>query len=362
MIKKGLEILQPLNYNTHFILKMANIPCKCTTTSIINHICFVIDASGSMSSLTNSVIKVFEAQIQYLCTMSQQMSQDTRVTIYFFNSEVECCVSDRDVLRLPKLESKYKPSGPTSLIDGMMKALYDLEQIKDPYCDSASLLFCITDGMENASKTQATELSKKLASLPNNFTVCCLVPDQQGVFESKKLGFPSNNIQIWNTNAAGLQAAGDSIKNATEAFFNNRAAGIVGSNNLFKLDTSNLSTSTVQQNLQELAADSYQIYQVEVDGAIKAFVEEKTGAPYVKGTTNYMLNKKELIQSYKKIFIRERTTGKVYGGDNARNLLKLPLNQDIDVRPDANNMFDIFVESTSVNRKVVAGTSVLVIK
>jgi len=341
---------------------MANIPCKCTTTtSIINHICFVIDASGSMSSLSDSVVKVFEAQIQYLSYMSQQMSQDTRITVYFFNNDVECCVSDRDVVRMPKLDNKYKPHGGTALIDGVMKALYDLEQIKDPYCNSASLLFCITDGLENNSKTPASELSQKLATLPNNFTVCCLVPDQQGVFESKKLGFPANNIQIWNTNAAGLQAAGDSIKSATEAFFNNRAAGIVGSTNLFKLDTSNLTASTVQQTLQELAANTYQIYPVDADGAIKAFVEAKTGAPYLKGHANYLLNKKELIQSYKKIFIRERTSGKVYGGDNARNLLKLPLGQDIEVRPDANNVFDIFVESTSVNRKVVSGTSVLVI-
>lgn len=170
---------------------MANIPCKCTTTSIINHICFVIDASGSMSHLAESVIKVFDAQIEYLCHASQQMSQDTRVTIYFFNSHVECCVSDRDVLRLPKLGDKYKPDGGTALIDGVMKALYDLEQLKDIYCDSACLLFCITDGMENASRTRAIDLSAKLRSLPPNFTVCCLVPDQQGVFESKKTGFPA---------------------------------------------------------------------------------------------------------------------------------------------------------------------------
>lgn len=70
--------------------------------------------------------------------------------------------------------------------------------------------------------------------------------------------------------------------------------------------------------------------------------------------------KKELVQSNKKICIRERASNKLYGGDNARRLLNLPLNQNIDVRPDTNALFDIFVESTSVNRKILAGTSVLV--
>lgn len=176
----------------------------------------------------------------------------------------------------------------------------------------------------------------------------------------KKLGFPPNNIQIWDTTSKGLHLAGDCIKNATETFFNNRAQGVTGSSSLFNLDTSKLTTNDIQQSLQEINAGNYRIYPVDGDGQIKPFVEAATGAPYVRGAAYYMLTKKELVQSNKKICIRERASNKLYGGDNARRLLNLPLNQNIDVRPDTNALFDIFVESTSVNRKILAGTSVLV--
>ena len=340
---------------------MSNIPCKSSVTSLINNIVFVIDASGSMSSLTDAVIKVFDGQIQYLATRSTELGQETRVTIYFFDTAVECCVYDTDVLRLPSIKEKYMPSGSTALIDGVCRALYDLEKKPQLYGDTANLLFCISDGGENASKTKSAEMAQKIASMPNNWTLCCLVPDQICAFEAKKFGFPNQNVVIWDTSAAGLHKAGDSIKAATEAFMLNHAKGIKGSTNLFQVDMSNVTSATVQQKLHELDPATYDIYQVDADQAIKAFVEAKTGNPLVKGNAYYMLNKKELIQAYKKILIREQATGKVYGGNNARDLLKLPPT-DIEVKPTDHNTFDIFIESTSVNRKVIAGTSVIVVK
>jgi len=340
---------------------MSNIPCKSSVTSLINNIVFVIDASGSMSSLTDAVIKVFDGQIQYLATRSTELGQETRVTIYFFDTAVECCVYDTDVLRLPSIKEKYMPSGSTALIDGVCRALYDLEKKPQLYGDTANLLFCISDGGENASKTKSAEMAQKIASMPNNWTLCCLVPDQICAFEAKKFGFPNQNVVIWDTSAAGLHKAGDSIKAATEAFMLNHAKGIKGSTNLFQVDMSNVTAATVAQTLQEIDVNTYTIYEAQADQSIKAFVEEKTGAPFVKGAC-YELCKKELIQSYKKIFIKDKSANKLYGGDNSRTLLKMPLNQDIEVKPSDFGNFLIFVESTSLNRKIISGTSVLVFK
>lgn len=338
------------------------IPCKSSTSDLINHISFIIDSSGSMSHLKNDVIKVFDAQVQRLAQKSTATNQETRVTIYLFSDTIECIVFDKDVLRLPSLANRYVPSGGTALMDAMMKSIIDFEQIFTGYGNHAFLTFLITDGEENQSKhVIPSMLSSKLASMPNNFTVACLLPSAISAHEAKKYGISAQNISIWDTSSvAGVNEINNNIHVATDLFFDNRAAGII-TNGLFKLDTSNLNSVAVQQTLQELNSNTYTIFTADSDSAIKAFVENKTGSPYVKGHANYLLNKKEMIQSYKKIYIRERATGKVYGGDNARTLLKLPLNQDIDVRPDASNGFDIFVESTSVNRKVVSGSSVLVI-
>ena len=262
-------------------------------------------------------------------------------------------------MRLPSLKDKYKPGGGTALLDGTSKALDDLEKTAQLYGDHAFLVYVITDGEENASKTKPATMSQKLASLPNSWTLAVLVPNQQGLFEAKKFGFAPNNIQIWNTDKDGILKAGDNIRAATESFLTNRQQGVRGTQNLFKIDMANVTVSAVQGTLQELDAATYKIIPALADAAIKDFVLAQTGKPLVKGSACYQLNKKETIQDYKKIFIQDRTTNKVYGGNHARDLLNLPHNAEVEVKPASYGNFNIFVESTSANRKIVAGTSVL---
>lgn len=339
---------------------MASIPCKSSTNDLINHISFIIDASGSMDHLKNDVIKVFDAQVSRLSDKSITTGQETRVTIYLFSSDIDCVVFDKDVLRLPSLSEKYKPNGGTALMDALMKSITDFEKIHQDYGNHACLTFLITDGEENSSKyTKAADLTKKLASLPDNFTVACLLPNAEAVHEAKKFGILKQNITIWDTTcAAGVAEIGDSIHRATDMFFENRAAGKT-TKHLFKLDTSNLTTDVIAQTLTEVDPSTYSIYMVDQDSPIKAFIEQKSGKPYTKGSAFYLLTKKETIQSNKVIYILEKSTDKVYEGANARQLIGLPLDQDIDVKPTASDKFDIYVESTSVNRKLISGTTVL---
>lgn len=105
----------------------------------------------------------------------------------------------------------------------------------------------------------------------------------------------------------------------------------------------------------------YKIVPATADSNVKDFVQTATGKAFTKGSACYQLTKKELIQSYKKIFIQDKTTNKVYGGDHSRDLLKLPQNVDIDVKPASYGNFNIYVESTSTNRKILANTFVLIL-
>jgi Mg-chelatase subunit ChlD len=52
---------------------------------LINHIVFVVDESGSMQLLSKDVVKVFDSQIQHLAQRSQELDQETRVSVYLFN-------------------------------------------------------------------------------------------------------------------------------------------------------------------------------------------------------------------------------------------------------------------------------------
>jgi Mg-chelatase subunit ChlD len=48
----------------------------------INHIVMVLDMSGSMSPHARELIKVADGQIAHLARRSQELDQETRITVY----------------------------------------------------------------------------------------------------------------------------------------------------------------------------------------------------------------------------------------------------------------------------------------
>ncbi len=93
---------------------------------------------------------------------------------------------------------------------------------------------------------------------------------------------------------------------------------------------------------------------------IREFCEQKTKKPFLKGAAFYELIKPEKeVQDYKQIVIRDRTTGSVYAGANARHLLGLPDYGTVKLVPGDHSKYDVFVQSTSTNRKLTPHTRVL---
>ena len=164
---------------------------------------------------------------------------------------------------------------------------------------------------------------------------------------------------MWKTTSEGLEEAGRKIRDTTETFMMGRAKGIRGTKNLFKVDTSNLSTKAVKANLTKVPAAEYVILPVSQDTVIKEFIEAN-GIFFKKGIGHYQLTKPETIQGYKGIYVYDRRTSSLYTGDNARQMLGLPLS-NAKVVPGSFCDFTIYIQSTSVNRRLVKGTSLLVL-
>jgi len=117
----------------------------------INHVAFVIDESGSMQRHTSAVVRVFDEQIKTLASQSVKMEQETRVSLYLFNSRkgVTCIAYDCDVLRLPSLKGQYRADGGTPLVHATLTSIMELAQTPELHADHAFLLYVITDGEEN---------------------------------------------------------------------------------------------------------------------------------------------------------------------------------------------------------------------
>lgn len=329
----------------------------------INHVVLVLDASWSMDGHARNLIKVTDAQIEYLAKRSEELNQETRVSIYEFANTVSCLVYDMDVLRLPSIESIYETHGQTALIDATLKALDDLAQTATLYGDHAFLTYVLTDGMENRSRNRPTRLKEKLASLPANWTVAALVPNQDGVRMATGFGFPAENVAVWDASSAqGVIEVGKTIRDATENFMQARSkGGFVGTRSLFSTGLEAVNAQTVHQTLTPLNQSQYDIIPVHRDAPIRDYIYSR-GLDYVIGKGFYQLTKRESIQPQKQIAIREKATGKVFWGDAARDLLGLPRNTEVRVTPNLNPEYDVFVQSTSVNRKLIANTDVLVLR
>lgn len=329
----------------------------------INHVVLVLDASSSMFRHSRDLIKVADSQITYLAQRSKELDQETRVSIYTFADRVQCLVYDKDVLRLPSIAKLYGTNGMTALVDATIKSLDDLDKTATLYGDHAFLTFVLTDGQENASRqyTPAT-LKSRLNTLPDNWTVAVLVPDSRGVFEAKSFGFAPDNIAVWNPEDSGaITEVGNTIRAATETFMVNRSLGIRSTRGLFSTGVEAINHNTVRAAaLKPLTTKDYLLLPVRQVQEIRPFVEMH-GVTYRTGRAFYQLSKTEHIQPTKEIALQDKKTNQVFTGRQARDLLGLP-DTTVKVKPDYNPLYDVFVQSTSVNRKLMPNTNLLVLK
>ncbi|MDX2561197.1 VWA domain-containing protein [Streptomyces sp. TX20-6-3] len=339
----------------------------------INHVALVLDASSSMSHLSRKVIEVADQQIAYLARRSKDLDQETRVTVYVFADKVECVIYDKDVLRMPSLKQLYRVGGMTALLAAALKSQRELAQTAQLYGDHSFLTFVLTDGQENASHRCPDAPSKDRRELVNavaemirtqedNWTLAVLVPDQTGKHEAMQGGFPKDNIAIWDaTSTQGLEEAGQVIQEATEKFMVGRSKGIRGSRAVFSVGAEAVNKDTVEAaGLAPVDPSEYELIAVARDAAIRDWVVE-SGHTYRTGGAFYQLSKSEKIQARKQIAVLEKKTDRVYAGPEARSLLGLP-DVEVRVKPDHNDDFTIFVQSTSVNRKLVPNTRLLLMR
>lgn len=353
-----------------------------TPANFINHIVLALDASSSMQKLSKQLIKVADNQIAHLAKRSQELDQETRVTVYQFGSigddqsyartayrrpdpRIECLIYDKDVLRVPSISEVYKAWGNTPLIDATWLAIDDLAQTPEKYGEHSFLVYVLTDGLENDSKHASYDLARKIKGLPDNWTLATFVPDQSALYAAKSAGFPADNIAVWDTSSnAGIDEVGEIMRAATENFMTARAeahkAGTTfrGTTKLF--DLKNVSVKEVRKALIPLPSKNYSLLNVGDEPCrIDEFVSGETGQPYKLGSAFYQLSKREKIQPQKQIAIMGEKG--VYVGSQARQLVGLP-DEHVTVGPGHNHEYDIFVQSTSVNRKLMPGTKVLLLK
>jgi hypothetical protein len=328
---------------------------------LINHVALVLDGSTSMRPHQRNLIKVADEQIQHLALRSEELQQETRVSVYVFDSLVRCVIFDMDVMRLPSIADLYTVQGMTALVDAVAQSQEDLSTTSQIYGDHAFLTFVLTDGQENKSRRPWTVLKNYTSQADENWTVGFLVPDSSGEAYLTRAGVDRGSISLWDKDSAkGLNDSFTTIRTATDNFMTARASGVRGTRSVFSTGVDAVNKSTVKGTLKALDKNSYSLVPVKSKVQIRDFVQS-LGLQYFQGKGYYQLTKTETIQASKQIVVVDKTSGVAYGGAQARQMIGLP-DRATRVKPDYNPQYDIYVQSTSVNRNLMPGTKLLLIK
>jgi len=337
-----------------------------------SYVGFSRDHSGSMRTIAHAAARDYNSKIESVRLSSQQNNLDTLVSV------VECGYGETDRVRRvvinansnvlqPIPEMSYVADGRgTPLWDSVGELIEIFEATPDASNKDVSfLVFIITDGVENSSrKYTARSLANKIRELTytDRWTFVFRVPRGNGRKIANDLGISQGNIQEWDQTDKGVEVAAQRDAEAFTQYFTARSSGVT-STQKFYADLSNVSSADVVKAAEDISSE-VMLWPVGAgdDGAeIRPFIEARlNGAPMLKGSAFYMLTKTEpKVQDYKKIILRDKTTNMIYGGDATRQMLGLPSYGDIRLAPKNLGNFDVFIQSTSVNRKLTKGSQVL---
>ncbi len=113
-----------------------------------------------------------------------------------------------------------------------------------------------------------------------------------------------------------------------------------------------------ENSLHAVPPGRFQIIPVHENIPIKNFVEEN-GLVFKQGKGFYELTKPVLVQEYKQVIVQDKETCDMFSGDKAREILGIPVGTRAKVKPTYLEKYRGFIQSTSNNRKLLAGTSFL---
>ena len=174
---------------------------------------FVLDKSGSMSSVRDATISGFN---EYVQTLKKDENNYT-LTLTLFDTEVKKKYTGEALSRVTLLKKDdYNPSGMTALYDAVCQTLKDVESSR-----GKNLFVIMTDGEENSSQEYTEkELKKMIKNLEETkrWTFVFLGANQDSWLVGQKFGLSRGNVANYNATLSGMGATMKTMARNTVAF------------------------------------------------------------------------------------------------------------------------------------------------
>lgn len=190
---------------------------KKKTTKKPTIISFILDESGSMDSIKDSVISGFN---EYVSTLKKQKGDFLFTLTKFDSVGVRVPYKLKAIKDVAKLSDEtYRPGQMTPLYDAVCKTIKDLQ--KEVKTKQPVLVAIMTDGEENSSMEYTQkELEAMIKELQadGNWTFVFMGANQDSWAVAQKIGITRGNTMDWESSAKGVNIAYASMGLATQSF------------------------------------------------------------------------------------------------------------------------------------------------
>jgi hypothetical protein len=356
-----------------------NNPSDATKKEVkpVTHVQILLDKSISMDTHREGAIKAFNNLLGPI--QEQAKDQDIRVSLYQFGTQAyDPIVQDLPADKVRPITTRdYDPNdGATALYSAMIRGMEDATKLPDYNEQNVSFLqLVITDGEENSSfkdptathgpKWTPAEVRDKIATCQatDRWTFVVSTPDRYVNSIRSALGIPKGNVQGWNErDQQGMDTVSTAQTQGLRSYLGGRSRGVTRSDDFFaQVNIGKMGIRAITKELDPEPVDRFRKLKVKKQCQVRE-IPPSYGLEFKEGLVFYNLIKKETVQDYKEILLERKTganAGKIYGGEQVRDLLGIPHGQEGTVEPGNLGDWNVWIQSTSPNRKFVAGMEVL---
>lgn len=342
----------------------------------------LLDGSGSMSLFENNGQVVQLANTMLDAGRAEVQGQEISARVTFFDDNKRdgsgnpvTLIREADLQSFKPLEKReYVTYGGTPLRESIIRELTNFQaksDARDP--DVSFLLYVLTDGEENSSRSIYSNflLADTINSLQKTgrWTVVAYVPPGKKERTVKYTGLPEGNVKEWEATVRGMDDVIRTSGTTTQSYFSARKKGLRATDKFFaevkdeKQISKALSNVTNDYNawtINETVGKEFG--GVPFTSSVQSWVEVVKSLPFDIGRSFYQLTKPEKVQDRKSILLRDKRTGKIFSGplDDVCEMIGVPaFNGEFTLKPGNQGWFDIFIQSTSSNRILVRGSTLL---
>ncbi len=321
----------------------------------------VADLSGSMQGRKEETLRKMVSEfVGILANAEAAGDQSFEVTLVPFSNEVKTVgpwvASALSSVAVENLNTRTRPfGGGTALRDAIGIAL---ERVS---CrsDVPALVSVFSDGEEcSSSFYSAARLGALIekSEKTGNLTLTFAGPSSaRGYLQS--VGVPVGNFRAWDGGEKEMIDVQRDTKSSVSSYVTLRSIGQT-STGRFYADTSNLAPPAIRAMTKEVKPSEIRKVTSRMAGrAIADFY----GSKFHQGDHYYELIKPEYVQDDKDLVVLIKSANEYRQGSRAvRALLGLPETGKVRVHPGPHSdKYQLFVQSSSLNRKVVEGQTML---